>query len=263
MVMNEKHIRKKIEQIINDKTSGSTYIASKIENIFPFIPDTLLFSSLEQIIEAHSSMAAIINRINILCLQKEGRERKKKSDVSQKTYQRFWEENRNKKKWVTLSFSHGVIECFRYMSKKQNIIQGISYPDKEGVKSFNKLQKIHNVTLVEDNMLSSEIEKSDAVILGADLITDDFIVNKTGSFSLGLAAKYFNKPYYIISSGEKFLSEYLIPIYKLKTGKKNSQIIHYFEKVPKNWITKIYLTSTKYDLPISRFMQQLLLVRAK
>ena len=116
---------------------------------------------------------------------------------------------------------------------------------------------------MEDNKLSSEIENSDAVILGADLITEDYIVNKTGSFSLGLAAKYFNKPYYIISSGEKFLSEYLIPFYKIKTGKNNNQIIHYFEKVPLNWVTKIYLTSTKYNLPLSNFMQQLLRVRAK
>jgi translation initiation factor 2B subunit (eIF-2B alpha/beta/delta family) len=261
--MNTNQIREKITQIINDTTSGSTYIAQKIEMIFPYIPESLFISSLDQILKAHSSMAAIINRINMLCLQKEGKSKQKPVDISEKTHKKFWEENGNNQKWVTLSLSHSVIECFRYNSKKQNIIQGISYPDKEGIQSFKKLQKIHNATLLEDNKLCSEIERSDAVILGADLITEHYIVNKTGSFSLGVAANYFNKPYYIISSGEKFLSQYLIPFYKLKTQKKNAHIIHYFESIPKMWVTKIYLTSKRYDLPLSSSLQKILLSRGK
>jgi len=256
--MDDKQIKEKINQIVNDKISGSTYIASKIKNIFPLIPEKIFIPTITRFLESHSSMASIINRINFLCLQKEGKVVDKTPDISKKIFQSFWKDNQNRKNWITLSMSHSVIECFRCNPERQNIILGISYPDKEGIYTYRKLKVFHNTTIMEDGKLISEMEHSDGVILGADLITDDFVVNKTGSYSLGLAADYFNKPFFIMSSGEKLLGENLIPFYKLKIREQNSRVIHYFERIPRNWITKIFLTSKTYNFPLSSSLKQIL-----
>jgi len=246
-----------INAILQDNTSGSSFIAKQIEKIFPFIPEDIFEQTIKKFIGSHSSMASIINRINYLCLKREGKKVSREKAFQPKIFQDFWNYHKNKMNWITLSMSYWVIECFKYSRKKINLKVGISYPDKEGFITFNSLKYRHNVEIYEDSRLSLEIKKSDGILLGADLITKNIVINKTGSFSLAVAAEFFKKPLYIISLGDKFLSADLLPLYQIKLKKRKPRLIHYFEPIPIKLIDKIYLTTSVWDFPLSETLNKL------
>lgn len=255
--MKDSDYRQKVEAILRDRISGSSVIADEIEEIFLSIPETDLVHTLRKIVKIHGSMAAVTNRINRLCLEKEGRDIPGFRDMSGTIHREFWETHCRKKNWITLSMSGAVIECLQKSPHPLHIKVGISYPHREGIITRNKLKDSHQVLVYEDNKLSSEVEHCDAVILGADRVGEDEIVNKCGSFPLALAAQYFRKPLYIITSGEKFLSPDLFRFHRSKVVHRKSRLIHYFETVPRRLITAIYFTSDHAPLPLSNILKNM------
>ena len=185
----------------------------------------------------------------------EGYKLEKTKQDKNKTFTEFWKENKNMKNWITLSMSYWVIELFKHTKKKLNIKVGISYPDKEGLITHNYLSKFHSISVYEDGRLANEVKDSDGIVLGADLLTDKFIINKIGSFPLALAAKYYNKPLYVISSGDKYLTDELLEYFKIKRKGRGNRVIDIFEDVPLELINKIYLTSAPYKYPISECLK--------
>jgi translation initiation factor 2B subunit (eIF-2B alpha/beta/delta family) len=255
--MNKEEFGQSINAIIKDKTSGSSFIANQIEKIFPFIPENIFASTIKKIMVIHSSMASVINRINYLCLEREHRKLSRTEVNGEKILRDFWNDNQNKKNWITLSMSHWVIECFKTNKKRLNLKVGISYPDREGLITFDSLKDVHNIEIYEDSRLCLEARESDGILLGADLITKDAVVNKTGSFPLAIAARFFKKPLYIVSSGDKFLSNDLLPFYRPKLKKRKSRLIHYFEPIPLELVSKIYLTTSISDYPLSETLRKM------
>jgi hypothetical protein len=242
-------INEEIEAVIKDKTSGSSLLANRIEEIFPLIPQAELAKTVQRILKAHGAMAAVINRLNRLCLEREGQRVPASEDISESTFGQFWQENRERQEWLSLSMSGAVIRCFKSSPRRLHIKLGISYPDKEGRITHEQLKDDHQVVIYEDRKLASEVENSDALLLGADLVTDQFVVNKSGSLALASAAQYFAKPLYIITTGDKSLSPELSRFHRL---------IHTFEPVPRRLISKIYFTSRCPPLPTSRTFKALL-----
>lgn len=232
-------------------------IADEIEEMFPSIPENDLGRTLRKILKSHGSMAAVINRINRLCLEKEGLDLPRFQDMSGAIHREFWETHCRKQKWITISMSSAVIACLQKSPRPLHIKVGISYPHREGIITRNKLPDIHQVLVYEDNKLSSEVENCDAVILGADRVSKDGIVNKSGSLPLALAARYFRKPLYIITSGEKFLPPDLCRFYRSKVVQRKSRLVHYFETVPRRLITEIYFTSDHAPLPLSNILKNM------
>lgn len=249
--MHHLELAKNIKQILGDNTSGSTLLSARIENIFPYIPDDRLNETLARILSTHSSMAAVINRINYLCLQKEGVSVNEPNSFPDETFKQFWSENQNRHRWITLSMSHWVIECLKYNQSRCKIKIGVSRPDNEGMVTREMLAKYHDVQIFDDTRLIAETEKSDGIILGADMVGKRSIVNKSGSFALALAANYFKKPIYILSSGDKTLTEELHPFFRMKKVKTQFGWVHYFEEIPPELVTRIYLTTEKWQFPLS------------
>jgi translation initiation factor 2B subunit (eIF-2B alpha/beta/delta family) len=245
-----------LKDIINDKKSGSSIIARKIKNLFPKIPEDKKGNFIKKILKAHSSMGAVINQINILCLKNEGFEINEKKDNREKIFDKFWKENGKFKNWITLSMSYWVIELFKHGKNRLNIKVAVSYPDKEGLITYNLLAKYHNMAVYEDSRLPNEVKDADGIILGADLMTEKFIINKIGSFPLALAAKYYNKPLYIISSGDKYLTEDLLGFFKVKRKGRGNRIIDIYEDIPVELINNIYITSLIYKYPVSECLKK-------
>ncbi len=248
---------KQLRDIINDKKSGSSIIAKKIEKVFKNIPEDKRRDSIKKILKAYSSMGAVINKINILCLESEGFKLDKEKDNRKEVFDKFWQENNKFENWITLSMSYWVIELFKHKKKRLNIKVGISYPDREGLITYNYLSKQHNVSVYEDSRLSNEVKDSDGIILGADLLTDKFIINKIGSFPLALASRYYNKPLYIISSGDKYLTEDLLGFFKVKRKGRGNRVIDIYEDIPVELIDNIYLTTNSYKYPVSDCLKKL------
>jgi len=253
----KKNWKEKLNSILKDKKSGSSIIAERIEELLSIVPKREIKSVAKELLYTHSSMGAVINRINMLCLKEEGEKVPEIEDSSQQTFLKFWNENFSKKRWITISMSRWVTELLK-KGENLEIIVGVSYPQKEGIITADTLANLHYVELVEDCALIGEVEDADGIIVGADLITNEFIINKIGTYSLALAANYFHKPFYVISSGDKYLTSELSMFFKIKTFRRGMRKINIFESIPRRLITEIYLVSPPYTYKTSKCLKELL-----
>ncbi len=257
-------MEKSLSNIINDKTSGSLEIVlklnkyirqicsepEKIEETIKLAKNNLSHFSLvndylnrlqkfysensnEKIIDFTNSYQKEIDGINIRIF---------------KNAARFIQ---GKNVFLSLSNSKTLVEFFKLLkqeNKKLKVIVSESRPKFEGRIFAKELLKNNiKVELITDAMISLYITKIDAVILGADIILKNGnVVNKVGSKSAAVIARYYKKPVYIIASGNKFSKKinYKSPIenpdeiwnyknYNLKISN------YYFEEIEKKLITKV------------------------
>jgi len=68
-----------------------------------------------------------------------------------------------------------------------------------------------DVTLVPDSAIGLVARRSDIALVGADAITREFFLNKIGTLSLAIAARYFGIPFYICARQEKLTTSNKIP----------------------------------------------------
>ena len=94
--------------------------------------------------------------------------------------------------------------------------------------------------------------QTDLAVMGADLIYSDTFLNKTGSFSVALAARYFKKPLYVLSDSRKV--EETNNVSDMETAREGhllwknppkgvTPVNIYFESIPRKLVTAIYLES--------------------
>jgi translation initiation factor 2B subunit (eIF-2B alpha/beta/delta family) len=77
----------------------------------------------------------------------------------------------------------------------------------EGLRTARELgEKGIKVRIVVDFAALSLVGESDVVMVGADAITPEGVVNKIGTYGLALAAREKAVPFYVLASTEKFLS---------------------------------------------------------
>lgn len=151
----------------------------------------------------------------------------------------------------TLSNSRTIIEVlkiWRQYNKNIKVTICESRPKYEGRIAAIKLAT-HGVetSLITDAAIANFIQQADLVLIGADkILKDGSVINKIGSLSAAIAAKYYEKPFIAAASKEK-ISQRANSLVKSENPKeiltkqvKNLNPINiYFEVVPKSLITKI------------------------
>lgn len=110
---------------------------------------------------------------------------------------------------VTLSNSKTVFEVLKLWYKDQKELTvhiAESHPEKEGLILQQNLTNSNvSAFCFPDNELSSNIEKSDLLMLGCDSVyRNGNIINKTGSRDAAVIAAYFRKPVIAVTSRHKF-----------------------------------------------------------
>lgn len=252
----EPEFRKQLTDLLRDKKSGSSLLSKRVREILSLIPVEDQLASARAILKSHGSMASIINAVNLHFLEREGH------PITIPPYlpnriQDFWQMNRARIIWCTLSMSHWVIQTLKAAPQPLELFIGISNPQKEGRLTHQHLRESHPATILEDTHLCSMVEHCDGILLGADVITEVSVVNKMGSKALAIAANYYQKPLYIVSSGDKYLSNNLQPFYSPKGTQRKSRMIQYFEPIPMELVTHICLTSDKWEFPASTSLKQI------
>lgn len=113
----------------------------------------------------------------------------------------------NKNSFLTISHSKTLLEVFKLLNKKikrLNLVVCESRPDLEGIQFHNELVKAGiKASLITEAGASEEFENIDYVIIGADQILKNGVVNKTGSRMLAILARYFNKKVFVFATKEK------------------------------------------------------------
>lgn len=156
---------------------------------------------------------------------------------------------------ATISRSATLYKIFIKMMKKrllERVIISESRPSLEGVSFAEQLfQNRIPTTLVPDAILPSIVKEVDMVIIGCDAILYNYdIVNKSGSFALSIASKFFGRPFIVLGDEYKFADPKEI---KIKFGEREEiynglykEIDVYnpiFEVIPHNLITWIVLNN--------------------
>ena len=188
--------------------------------------------------------------------------RRRWADVQQNAIMDFYNEVNLAGKTVLLhsnsSTVHQLFKRFNYDLRKPVIYQTLSSPANEGLNQAKTLSTMgFDVSLFHEDALSKYISQIDLAILGADLILDDLLLNKIGSFPIALLCKHFNKPVYVIADRRKKFSARDLSVKELALFKNEQpkpadeittediadiQILNeYFEFTPLNLVKKLFL----------------------
>lgn len=275
-------IQQQIQEIQNDSIHGSTFITKKAINIIKYYLNSskkqtsFSIKTLQQILlslaQAQPSMALLLNLSNQLLTYMEtisnletNQEKYTQSiqNFLEQFHQNLTQENKtisthglNYLKTVSsiaLYSSSSTIQETIQLLVKQNknltIYCAESRPKKEGTALAQSLAKKQiQVSLMTDATLFSKISETQAVLIGADAITQRGITNKIGSHPLSLLAHLYNTDVYCLTSSYKLIpTEYVLPDETLKPftdvltekNKKIDVINYYFDMTPLKLITGI------------------------
>ena len=201
-----------IKSINYDRIHGARELLLKIAN---FLKESLLEKdSIERIINAipqsmgiNVFLKRIINNLSI----KEAADfivnyiKEADFEILSKSQALFKE---GKKRPLTFSRSSTVKDIlFKNKDSIDFIIISESLPGKEArLLSEELYYNGQKSIIVEDSLLSLFIKEIDFVLLGADAFNSDYFINKRGTLSLVLTARYLLKKVYTFSASYKFAS---------------------------------------------------------
>jgi translation initiation factor eIF-2B subunit delta len=257
--MSDFHSR--LEEIINDKSSGSRDLLTKIhfllsENVSAILgnPDIIQnikhkFAGFQTIISFCDSMlkAETENEISEI-LNSFMRNNEILYDLLFKHAFPFLE---NFKSFITISNSRTVYEIIKRLTesdKNYTLTVCESRPNNEGIIMAERFAGLGlKVKIITEAQIGGEIRDAECVILGADkILRDGSIINKVGSLVLAICAKYYDIPVLVLADKTKFTenTEYQHKLYSAGEiyDSKNDLIYitnYYFEKLDRTYITNI------------------------
>jgi translation initiation factor eIF-2B subunit delta len=112
---------------------------------------------------------------------------------------------KGKKKVMTLSYSSTCLKVLEH-TKDIEVICPESRPLLEGLRTAQELgERGIRTRIVVDSAAPSLMGECDLVIVGADAILPEGVVNKIGTYALALAARERKVPFYVLAGTEKYL----------------------------------------------------------
>lgn len=142
---------------------------------------------------------------------------------------------------ATLSYSGTVVSAISALPENVRVSVAESLPLGEGAMTCQKLAgKGYDATLFRDSMIPLQVRNADLVVIGADGVCPEGVVNKVGTMSMALAAKEFGRPFVVLCSTSK-----LIPVLEMDAmeGEGNAQEMKVrevvFEMTPLELVTVV------------------------
>jgi translation initiation factor eIF-2B subunit delta len=148
---------------------------------------------------------------------------------------------KGKRRVMTLSYSSTCVGALEH-AQAIEVICPESRPLLEGLRTAKELGAMGIRTrIVVDSAAPSLMGECDLVIVGADAITPEGVVNKIGTYALALAARERNVPFYVLAGQEKFLP---LP---LRIEEKDPKEV-FQEAIPHSRVQNRYFDCTPLDL---------------
>ncbi len=217
-----------IQQVLNDKVSGSVTLLNKLmialenELMDHELDPATFISYIEQVRRKTEMFTVIRHFCEELILTHNISVRNYPANYLEfiDEYKAFWERApqllknnllrlaRLKNSTVMLHSNSGtVIEVFRLLSKEQveiKVIQTLSAPAEEGrIQAIELAEMGYQVQLIPDALVGEMMRQTNYLILAADQVRRDVIINKTGSLQMVLAANEFNVPVFVLTESRK------------------------------------------------------------
>lgn len=244
------------EEIINDTEKGSAELMQDAAGSILQMEVNKGKEFMEKVVKNRYSMSPLINLANVFFLSIENG---KDSSRVVKNYMEDIRESKNdtikKMKSIIKKNDYEHISTFSYSSTVISSINDVgkmtvfeSRPLNEGRKTAKSLKSNGiDVEYWVDAAILKGLEGCDAVIIGADTISNNVFLNKIGSYPLVLSAKEKEIPTYIVSDDSKLLPEDL----KMSKGESHPSNevwytvkeinVHneYFERVPLKYVSSV------------------------
>lgn len=264
-------VDKRIIELANDNTSGASELVEKAVGCFVAFAENFegepndfyqqLVSIGRKVIRAQPSMAPMFNCVNDLLCTLEGMARGIMTKLTMDWAKAYMGEVQKARRWVTESAKRLIrpgetIMTYSYSSAILDIIKGCKDKDlsvivsegrpvNEGLRMAELLGREDiDVLLLVDAALPSHIKRADRVLVGADAMTEQGVVNKVGTRGVAQAAKYDNVPFLVAAERNKFvMSGYFRPRFDEHTP---LEITH--RRTPNVTVRNIYFDSTPWDL---------------
>lgn len=157
------------------------------------------------------------------------------------------------------SNSSALQSLFAELAKRKifpTIWQTVSAPVNEGLLQAKVLKRLgFKVNLFHEVAISKFVKELDFALFGADVVTDDFFMNKVGTYPLSLMMKQENKPVFVLSENRKHRTGEELELMELlnETPKPAKEItddpdgltIHnyYFDATPLSLIKQVFTES--------------------
>ena len=265
-------VEETIEDIVDDHTSGASRIAGMglkaLETLVAEapggIPPDVLQEAARRIPEAQRTNAALYNVVHIFArLVQEGQEpqavvRRLRDDLEsarQHVAKSLLKILPGRGSVVTLTFSANVLSCLQLAGEKgllDRVYVMESRPVNEGRFLVIALTEAGiRATLVPDALGPSLLRDASYALIGADsVLRDGAVINKIGSYSLGLAAADAKKPLFVACETLKFdarsdssswTGSPAMPAKELwdRPPEKIDMMNRYFEVVPSRLVTMV------------------------
>jgi len=160
--------------------------------------------------------------------------------VDVKISSNFLEHINLERKGVLLhSNSKTICTLFEEIAKQKLSVKAFqteSLPGGEGVKQAQLIEDLgFQVTVIKDEEVSEQLGKLDILILGADRIEPDVVVNKIGSFMLARIFEAQMKPVYVLADSRKMV----------ESGRPVTGEL--FERIPRKWLTGIITEKSIFE----------------
>jgi len=224
-----------INSIIQDNQSGS---ASILTNTIAAVQELVLsntdpdraklLSTLNKLKDAHPNFAILHHFINKLLIEiQAGMDRDIIIEYIN-SYQEKWEDSTsgiamnvlkaidfNGKSVLVHSNSSAIHNLFMHLSKKNiatEVYQTVSSPANEGRIQAELIANFgFQVNFIHENAVGKFIQEIDMAIFGADIVTENQFMNKTGTLPISLLFNHSGKPVYVLADSRKFINTKELP----------------------------------------------------
>jgi translation initiation factor 2B subunit (eIF-2B alpha/beta/delta family) len=255
-------LKRDIVSLFNNKTDGSSALLNKLNNIVKkefknkeyllflinesrkhFDAFSIITNYLQDINKELNNDDALLKIINYY------------SEYEEKANDKIFENGKkyflSASKVLTISNSLTVISFLKRLhsqNKKLEVVIAESRPKNEGrVLAKRLLSDGIKIEFISDFSTANFIQKSDAVIIGADkILSNGNVVNKIGSLAIAILCHYYDKPLYVITSKNKITNESRYtpevkdPAEMWKFSHSKLKVTnYYFEEIERDLITRI------------------------
>ncbi len=206
-----------IDALAHDRTSGAAELARRAAQALALVPPADLPEAAAAVARAQPAMAAVYNAVQAALrgalpafLENLGRV----PDVSSLLRGRVV---------LTHSHSSAVVSAIRNAGVAAAVCTE-SLPGGEGRTAAAAL----GARLIPDAALYREMAGVDVVVVGADAVTPELVVNKLGTALVALAARERGVPAYVLAGSEKLVPAAWQPV-----------LGELFEATPRSWFTAV------------------------
>jgi translation initiation factor 2B subunit (eIF-2B alpha/beta/delta family) len=272
-----------IQQVIDDKVSGSVSLLKRLivalenELLDPDLDPATFISYIEHVRYKMEMFTVIRHFCDELILSHNISVKHYPANYLDfmQEYREFWERAPQmlmnnlvrtvnlKGKTVMLHSNSGtIIEVFRLLSKEQpgiKVFQTLSAPAEEGRLQALELAGMgYQVTLIPDALSAEMLRDTDYLLLAADQVRRDTILNKTGSLQMVLAAQQFNVPVIVLTESRKINRTASASPFRDRLRDSSEILKHtrhpniaaknfYFEEIPRYLVNEIITEKKRLD----------------